>query len=145
MNNSGECDTKLADYSLAMKRLFLIPALLLILASGFATGGTCPSRANHLNASTNALVTLASLGVTSCCYCAATGSNSNDCLSEATGHPCQSLPGMHGASITPTPGTVYYVSNSGSDSNNGTSTSTPWKTIAHVDAHTFNPGDSVLF
>ncbi len=42
-------------------------------------------------------------------------------------------------------GTVYYVSNSGSDSNDGTSTGTPWKTIAHVNAHAFNPGDSVLF
>jgi hypothetical protein len=42
-------------------------------------------------------------------------------------------------------GTTYYVSNSGSDSNNGTSAGTPWQTIAHVNAQTFSPGDSVLF
>ncbi len=44
--------------------------------------------------------------------------------------------------------TTYYVDNCvvvGSDSNNGTSTSTPWLTIAHVNAQSFNPGDSVLF
>ena len=44
--------------------------------------------------------------------------------------------------------TTYYVDNCvavGSDSDNGTSTSTPWLTIAHVNAQTFNAGDSVLF
>jgi parallel beta-helix repeat protein len=42
--------------------------------------------------------------------------------------------------------TTYYVSSSaGSDSNNGTSASTPWQTIAHVNGQTFSPGDSVLF
>jgi len=44
--------------------------------------------------------------------------------------------------------TTYYVDNcvvSGSDSNNGTSTLTPWLTIAHVNARTFSPGDSILF
>jgi hypothetical protein len=42
--------------------------------------------------------------------------------------------------------TTYYVSSSaGSDSNSGTSSSTPWQTIAHVNGQTFNPGDSVLF
>src|ERR1051326_3182390 len=44
-------------------------------------------------------------------------------------------------------GTAYYVSNSGNDSNNGISTSSPWKTVAHVVA--FEPslraGDCVLF
>jgi len=41
--------------------------------------------------------------------------------------------------------TTYYVSNTGSDSANGTSTVTPWQTIAHVNAQAFNPGDSILF
>ena len=48
----------------------------------------------------------------------------------------------------PLSATTYYVDNCvtvGSDSNNGTSTSTPWLTIAHVNAQTFNPEDSVLF
>src|SRR5580693_1499568 len=42
--------------------------------------------------------------------------------------------------------TTYYVSSgAGSDSNNGTSAATPWQTIAHVNAQTFSPGDSILF
>lgn len=40
----------------------------------------------------------------------------------------------------PCSGTNYYVSNSGNNSNNGTSTSTPWQTIAKV-----NTGPSGLF
>jgi hypothetical protein len=40
---------------------------------------------------------------------------------------------------------TYYVSNSGNDSNNGLSTSRPWKTIAKVDASTFKAGDFILF
>lgn len=42
-------------------------------------------------------------------------------------------------------GTVYYVSNNGDDSNNGTSESTPWKTIAKVTGSNLNPGDGILF
>lgn len=39
-------------------------------------------------------------------------------------------------------GTKYYVDfTGGSDSNNGTSTSTPWKTLAKASAATFGPGD----
>jgi len=42
--------------------------------------------------------------------------------------------------------TTYYVSSStGSDGNNGTSSATPWQTIAHVNGQTFQPGDSILF
>jgi hypothetical protein len=42
--------------------------------------------------------------------------------------------------------TTYYVSSStGSDSNNGTTVSTAWQTIAHVNGQTFQPGDSILF
>ena len=39
---------------------------------------------------------------------------------------------------------TYYVSPTGSDSNNGLSTSTPWQTLAKVNASSFNAGDSVL-
>jgi parallel beta-helix repeat protein len=43
-------------------------------------------------------------------------------------------------------GNTYYVSvSSGNDSNNGTSISTPWKTIAKVNSSTLQPGDQVLF
>jgi parallel beta-helix repeat protein len=41
--------------------------------------------------------------------------------------------------------TVYYVSTSGSDSNTGTSTDKPWKTLAKVNSFSFNPGDQILF
>jgi len=50
------------------------------------------------------------------------------------------------APASPAPsGTVYYVSPSGSDSNNGTSAAAPWQTIARVNAQRLNPGDAVLF
>ncbi len=42
-------------------------------------------------------------------------------------------------------GTTYYVSNSGSDSNNGLSPLTPWKTISKVNGESFSPGDFILF
>jgi hypothetical protein len=42
--------------------------------------------------------------------------------------------------------TTYYVSSgSGNDANSGTSSSSAWQTIAHVNAQTFQPGDSILF
>lgn len=41
--------------------------------------------------------------------------------------------------------TVYYVSSLGNDSSNGTSNSTPWKTIARVNAQHFTGGDKILF
>jgi hypothetical protein len=41
---------------------------------------------------------------------------------------------------------TYYVSSStGSDANSGASSTAPWQTIGHVNAQTFQPGDSVLF
>ena len=43
-------------------------------------------------------------------------------------------------------GNTYYVDSvSGSDSNNGTSTGTPWKTLSKVSSITFQPGDQILF
>ncbi len=41
--------------------------------------------------------------------------------------------------------TNYYVSNSGNDSNPGTSERLPWKTISKINASTFKAGDSILF
>jgi len=42
---------------------------------------------------------------------------------------------------------IYYVSPTGNDSNNGTSQSTPWRTISRVQQleYNFQPGDQVLF
>ena len=41
--------------------------------------------------------------------------------------------------------TTYYVSNSGNDDNNGTSESTPWKTIAKVNEQAFEPGNTIKY
>ncbi|MDQ6423637.1 discoidin domain-containing protein [Paenibacillus sp. LHD-117] len=42
--------------------------------------------------------------------------------------------------------TTYYVDSvAGNDSNNGTSTSTPWKTLSKVNATAFGAGDKILF
>jgi hypothetical protein len=41
--------------------------------------------------------------------------------------------------------TDYYISSSGNDSNNGLSSSAPWKTIAKVNASSFSPGDTIFF
>jgi hypothetical protein len=40
---------------------------------------------------------------------------------------------------------TYYVSNTGSDSNSGLTTSLAWKTLAKVNATGFKPGDLILF
>ena len=40
---------------------------------------------------------------------------------------------------------TYYVSNNGSDTNNGLSPDTAWKTIARVNQDTYIPGDKILF
>jgi len=65
---------------------FILTFLGVLLISGntFGAGGTCPSGANYLNTTTNSLVTLSSLGVTSCYYIAANGSDTNNGTSEAT-------------------------------------------------------------
>ena len=43
--------------------------------------------------------------------------------------------------------TNYYISSSGDDTNNGTSTLTPWKTLNKLNSYfnSLNPGDNVLF
>lgn len=41
--------------------------------------------------------------------------------------------------------TIYYVSNSGSDTAPGTAAAAPWATVARVNAAAFHPGDTVLF
>jgi len=42
-------------------------------------------------------------------------------------------------------GTNYYVSSSGNDSNSGTSTSSPWKTLSKLDSVNFKAGDTIHF
>jgi len=58
--------------------------------------------------------------------------------------PLTALVCLAGA-MTTASAAIYYVSPTGSDSNNGTNTSTPWQTIAKVNTAHFVAGDSVLF
>lgn len=55
--------------------------------------------------------------------------------------------GLFGAGSVPAhaAGTIYYISYSaGNDNNNGTSPSTPWKTLAKASGITYQPGDQIL-
>ena len=54
-------------------------------------------------------------------------------------------PNSSQASATPVAATTYYVDPAGNDSNNGTSSATPWKSIAKVNGTTFKAGDKILF
>jgi hypothetical protein len=61
------------------------------------------------------------------------------------GHFC--VIGIALLALWPTPearATDYYVATNGSDSNEGTSPAAPWRTIARVNRHKFQPGDRVL-
>ena len=96
------------------KRLSLILGLLLFSSSAYGVGGACPAGTTYLNAVTNTLTTLASFGVTSCFYASTSGSDANDGLSEASGHPWLHIPGMVGcssvcASTTPAAGEGFIL------------------------------------
>jgi hypothetical protein len=79
-----------------MRRTYFMTALTTcILGTPFLSwAGTCPRNANYLNTTNPAgpLVTLSSLGITSCFYVAANGSDSNSGGSEAS--PWAHAPGM---------------------------------------------------
>jgi hypothetical protein len=47
--------------------------------------------------------------------------------------------------VPPPSNTTFYVSPTGNDTNNGTSPSTPWQTIAFVNAQTYSLGNQILF
>ena len=95
---------------------FILTAFVLLLISSncFAVGGNCPTGANYLNPSnpTGSLVTLSSLGVTSCYFVSATGADTNNGISEST--PWLHAPGMPAcagncASTKPAPGTGFIL------------------------------------
>jgi hypothetical protein len=95
--------------------LFLIVALSVLLfatPAAFAAGGSCPTGANYVNPSNpfGSLVTLSSLGVTSCYYFSkSAGSDSANGTSESA--PQQHLPGMtdYTGSITPAAGQGFIL------------------------------------
>ena len=112
-------------------RAAIFMALFLYAGRAFAAGGTCPSGANYLSSSMDALklplVTLASLGVTNCYFIAASGSDSNTGTDE--GHPWAHLPGMstctaNCAALTPAPGMGFIFK--GGDTWNGSNLGIYW-------------------
>ena len=52
---------------------------------------------------------------------------------------------LHTSDTVTVTGTVYYVSNEGSDENDGRSPQRPWQTLARVSRAELAPGDGVLF
>ena len=79
-----------------MKKLITLALLLLSSTAAYATGGACPTGANYLNPATGQLVTLASLGVTSCYFASKQSgcADTNNGTSEST--PWCHAPGMVG-------------------------------------------------
>ncbi len=84
---------------LIQKIIFAVPAFLFCQAV-YGAGGACPTSASYLNTSNPAgpVVSLSSLGITSCYYIAASGSDSNNGTSEST--PWLHAPGMPNCSNT---------------------------------------------
>ncbi len=75
-----------------------------------AAAGNCPVGSDYLNPATNTLTTLANLGVTSCYFIAANGTDTNNGTSEAS--PWAHAPGMPNcanacAAVTPSAGTGF--------------------------------------
>jgi hypothetical protein len=89
-----------------MKRLLSL-LLFLAAASGLAhaTGGACPSGANYVNTANpnGSLVTLSSLGVTSCYYIDYT--NSGGAASDSNAGTSESAPWLHAPSMANATGT----------------------------------------
>jgi len=85
-----------------MARLLGAPNLMdcfLMAGSGFAAGGTCPSGANYLNATTGTKVTLARLELISSYYISAAGSESNTGTTRTAGE-CLASAIIVGTAIT---------------------------------------------
>jgi hypothetical protein len=98
--------------------VFLMVTLGMLLSAApaaFAAGGTCPRGADYVNPADpfGSLVTLSSLGITSCFYTSkSSGSDSNSGTDEA--HPWAHIPGMTSCtntchSLTPTPGEGFIL------------------------------------
>lgn len=103
---------------------------LLLALPAFAAGGTCPSGANYTNPAnpTGALVTLSSLGVNSCYYVAANGSDTNSGISESS--PFLHSPGMAScssncASVSLAPG-LGFIFRGGDTWHFGNSSASPY-------------------
>jgi hypothetical protein len=100
----------------------------------FAAGGTCPSQNHYVNPVTGAAVSLSSLGVTSCFYVAANGSDSNPGTSEQS--PWLHAPGMPNcsgvcASVKPAPG-LGFILRGGDTWHEGNSGASPYTGQSHL-------------
>jgi len=107
---------------------------LLLALPAFAAGGTCPSGANYTNPAnpTGALVTLSSLGVNSCYYVSANGSDTNNGTSKSS--PFLHSPGMQTcasncASVTLAPG-IGVIFRGGDTWHFGNSSASPYAGVA---------------
>jgi hypothetical protein len=79
------------------KFIAVIFYVILFCATAFGSGGTCPASStyNNPNAAGTGTGTLSSFGITSCFFIDPVGgSDSNDGLSEVSGHPWAHAPGM---------------------------------------------------
>lgn len=82
-----------------MKRFWWLIPVLFVCSQAWAAGGTCPSGSNYIVAQgPPTATTLSALGITSCFYADASGSDSNSGTSESS--PWLHLPGMGGCSNT---------------------------------------------
>jgi len=109
------------------RKFWFLAALIGLTSHCWAAGGSCPAGANYLNTTNpaGALVTLASLGINSCYFIAANGSDSNSGTSVST--PWLHAPGMPScsgncAANTPAAG-VGYIFRGGDTWHFGASTS----------------------
>jgi hypothetical protein len=114
-----------------LRKLLYLPILLLFASAAHAAGGTCPTGANYLSPSMDALklplVTLARVGVTNCYFIAASGADSNTGTDEE--HPWAHSPGMstctaNCAALTPAAGMGFIFK--GGDTWNGSNLGIYW-------------------
>lgn len=109
-------------------RVTILLAFILYAGSASAAGTNCPSGANYSGTTAFSVnATLGSLGITSCYFVAANGSDSNNGTSEST--PWAHLPGMSGAAgnaaaHTPVAGEGYILR--GGDTWNNPSVNWSW-------------------
>ena len=111
-------------------RTLMFLALIFVAKPAFA-GGACPSGANYTNPSnpTGPLVTLSTLGITSCYFIAANGSDSNSGTSEAS--PWLHAPGMGNCSntcagVSPNTAGIGFIFRGGDTWHFGNSSATPY-------------------
>jgi hypothetical protein len=142
---SVETEKSLMAWSKASIRHLLQVAALMAFCSSFAhaSGGSCPSGANYTNPANpqGALVTLSSLGITSCYYVAANGSDSSNSGRSETA-PFLHSPGMANCSGNCSPSLlapgVGVIFRGGDTWHFGNSSATPYAGVVSTCANNGN-------